>query len=137
MQPLIIAVIAAMSASANASSFEPTTVADKAPIEVELTRSLLPSPAEDFYAMPEALYGVMILSDDIVVRVASSGCTGPDSFDVDVAALGDDAYSVAFRRVEVDHCRALLIDGAELRFSRTSLGVPPGARVVVENAVER
>lgn len=137
MQPVMIAVIAAMSASANASTFDPFSVADKAPMVVERTRSLLPSPAEAFNAMPEPLFGVTILSDEIVVRAASSGCTGLESFDVDVASLGDDAVSVAFRRVEVDHCRALLIDGAELRFSRAALGIAPGARVVVENAIER
>ncbi len=72
---------------------------------------------------------------DLVVRVASNGCTTRDSFVADVYGSGGQGWNfdVTLTRIHPDHCRALLPQGVELVWSRDELGLPQGAGLRVTN----
>ena len=88
----------------------------------------------------ERLYGAMIEPDGVRVRVASNGCTSEESFDVDVDRVGgpgEARYRIRFERESPDRCRAYLVDGVELMFSRQRLGLPEDARISIANPIGR
>lgn len=72
---------------------------------------------------------------DLVVRVASNGCTTRDSFAADVYGAGGQGWNfdITLRRVHADNCRAILPQGVELVWTLDELGLPPGAGVRVTN----
>ncbi|MGY6627914.1 MAG: hypothetical protein ACXIVL_05310 [Oceanicaulis sp.] len=72
---------------------------------------------------------------DLVVRVASNGCTTRDSFVADVYGAGGQGWNfdVTLTRIHSDNCRALLPQGVELVWSRDELGLPQGAGLRVTN----
>jgi hypothetical protein len=89
---------------------------------------------------PERLYGAMVEPDGVRIRVASNGCTDEQSFDVDVDRVGgpgDARFRVRFARETPDRCRAYLVDGVELFFSRQRLGLPDDARITIANRIVR
>lgn len=88
-------------------------------------------------APAERLYAASVTGDAVTIRAASSGCTGPESFDVEVDPRGDEAFAVTFERVREDYCRAAMPDGIEITYSLRELGLPPGASVRVTNPIGR
>ena len=78
-------------------------------------------------------------SEEIVIRVASNGCTTKDSFDVAVTGSPSAgwAFDVALTRLHPDRCRALLPQGVALIWTKDELGLPPSARVTVLNPVDQ
>lgn len=70
---------------------------------------------------------------DLVVRVASNGCTTRDSFAADVYGAQGWNFDVTLRRVHADNCRAILPQGVELAWTFDELGLPPGAGIRVTN----
>ncbi len=84
----------------------------------------------------ERLYGVEI-SDDIVIRAKSNGCTAKDFFEVEVDREGNDRFELTFHRVRKDYCDAPDEDGVTLAFTREELGLPDDARLEVTNPISR
>lgn len=72
---------------------------------------------------------------DLVVRVASNGCTTRDSFVADVYGASGQGWNfdITLSRIHSDNCRALLPQGVELVWTRDELGLPQGAGVRVTN----
>ncbi len=85
----------------------------------------------------ERVYSADIGNDQITLRVAASGCTTKEFFDVDVDHEGDDVFSVEFERERRDYCKMMQPDGEKLTWSFGELGIPSGATVILENPVGR
>ena len=85
----------------------------------------------------ERVYSADITEDSITIRVAASGCTTKDFFDVDVDREGDDRFEVEFERDRRDYCRMLQPEGEALSWSFSELGSPDGAKVTLVNPVGR
>jgi len=85
---------------------------------------------------PEPVYDWRVdRAGDLVVRVASNGCTTRDSFVADVYGAGGQGWNfdVTLARLHSDNCRALLPQGVELVWTREDLGLPQGAGLRVTN----
>lgn len=89
----------------------------------------------DWDAQLATLYAASVDQHGIVIRAASGGCTGKDSFDVDVDQDSDASVMVSFTRTQDDVCQAMLPGGVELMYSRAELGIPAHARITVRNHV--
>lgn len=85
----------------------------------------------------ERLYSAKISEDTITIRVAASGCTTKEFFDVDIDHEGGDTFSVEFERQRRDYCKMMQPDGEKLTWSFSELGLPAGAKVILENPVGR
>lgn len=85
------------------------------------------------------IYGAEIAarSNTITITAPSNGCTEKSHFDADIDDEGDNHFDVRFRRVEIDRCKALMIEGRQLTWSYAELGLSPDARVTVLNRVSR
>ena len=77
-------------------------------------------------------------SGELIVRVASSGCTNKDSFQVDVtgSAAATWEFNVALTRRYADTCRAFLPQGIALIWTRDELGIPGSANITVLNEID-
>ena len=85
----------------------------------------------------ERLYSADIMDDSISIRVAASGCTTKDFFEVDIDHRGKDKFSVEFERTRRDYCRMSQPNGEKLTYSFSELGLPAGAEIILENPVGR
>lgn len=85
----------------------------------------------------ERVYSADITDNQIAVRVAASGCTNKDFFDVDVDRRGDNTFSVELERERRDYCKMMQPNGEELVWSFSELGIPDGATVTLQNPVGR
>lgn len=88
----------------------------------------------------ERLYAASVEDEGVRIRAPSNGCTNEDSFRVRVDRADGrqpPLYRVRFDRDAPDRCRAMLRDGVELFFPRARLGLPDGARIMIENAIAR
>lgn len=85
----------------------------------------------------ERVYSANISDNQIAVRVAASGCTNKDFFDLDVDHRGDSKFSVELERERRDYCKMMQPNGEELVWSFSELGIPDGATVTLRNPVGR
>ena len=84
----------------------------------------------------EALHAARVDKDDLVVRVASNGCTRNEDFAVE-SSRRDGLTAFTFVRKRPDMCRALLPEGVELRYPLDAFGVERGGRIRVRNPLSR
>jgi hypothetical protein len=84
---------------------------------------------------PETLKGVEITSHDVIVQVASGGCTDKKSFKVKVHrdSAGSAPAYLAFLRVKSDVCKESLANGVKLAFSKSELGLDGAGHFVITN----
>lgn len=82
----------------------------------------------------EALRAARFDGAALVVRVDSNGCTHASDFSVSVTD-GDPAR-ISLVRNNPDHCKALVPDGVELRWSYEQLGLEAGTAARIENALK-
>ncbi|MGP1273922.1 MAG: hypothetical protein ACQRW7_00730 [Caulobacterales bacterium] len=85
---------------------------------------------------PEPVYGSYRAADgSLRVQVASNGCTREESFEpvVMMDSRTRWSFTVEFRRLQPDLCRAYLPEGVELSWTLDDLGLPPSAAVRVIN----
>lgn len=85
----------------------------------------------------ERVYSADFSDDRIAVRVAASGCTNKDFFDVDVDRKGDNTFSIELERERRDYCEMHQPNGEELVWTFSELGIPAGATVTLRNPVGR
>jgi hypothetical protein len=73
----------------------------------------------------EVLMGVNITAKEIELHVASGGCTNKESFsiEVDKGITGKPPYALRVYRVKPDDCKAFLLDGVTVKFSKDELGL--------------
>ncbi len=74
---------------------------------------------------------------EVMIIAHSNGCTDKQDFAPVVRDRGDDKFDVGFRRINEDHCKALVPDGRRMVWSFAELGVPRNARVFLMNRVGR
>lgn len=84
----------------------------------------------------EPVYGVMLEKGELVVRVASNGCTKAEDFKVE-ANRRDSGAVISLTRERPDLCRALAPDGQEVRFDLDGLGVRRTDKVRLRNPLLR
>lgn len=80
----------------------------------------------------EPLLAARVGADGLTIRVASGGCTARDGFSFYVERRAGTA-AVAFARKQVDVCRTP--GAAEMVFTWSDLGLPPGTRVSFLNPI--
>ena len=85
----------------------------------------------------ERVYAADISDDAITLRVAASGCTSKDFFEVDIDHRGDSDFAVEFDRTRRDYCEMFQPDGETLTWTFSELGIPAGATIILENPVGR
>ncbi|MAP94351.1 MAG: hypothetical protein CMK07_05310 [Ponticaulis sp.] len=85
----------------------------------------------------ERVYSADITDTGLTVRVAASGCTSKDFFDVDVDKKDDDTFTVELNRERRDYCKMMQPEGERLSWSFAELGIPDGATVLLRNPVGR
>lgn len=90
-----------------------------------------------FSSGAERLYSADISNNEISVRVAASGCTTKDFFDVDVDHEGGNRFEIELDRERRDYCEMLQQDGERLTWTFSELGIPNGAKVILRNPVGR
>lgn len=83
-----------------------------------------------------SVYGADLLTDRVVYRVTSNGCTDKSYMDLDVDRE-DGAYVLELERDRTDDCQAIVPNGVELTWTFDDLGIPGGAHVRVSNPVVR
>lgn len=79
----------------------------------------------------EGLRALRFEAGSVVVRVDSNGCTQVSDFAVEV--VDDQTRELTFVREKPDHCRALVPEGVELRWTYQELGLASGEAAVVRN----
>lgn len=84
----------------------------------------------------EPLQAVRVDRDDLVIRVASNGCTRSDDFAVE-SQRRDGLTAFTFTRKRPDMCRALIAEGVELRYPLETFGVERGGQIRVRNPLVR
>lgn len=85
----------------------------------------------------ERVYSADISENSITIRVAASGCTTKEYFDVDIDHEGGEKFTIEFERVRRDYCKMMQPDGEKLTWTYTELGLPAGSKVSLENPVGR
>ena len=95
-------------------------------VSVNVTRNDAP-PAE---AIREARFA----DGALVVRVDSNGCTQASDFEMAVA--DNNPVEITLRRTKQDLCKALVPDGAELRWTYADLGLEAGAPARILNPLK-
>lgn len=91
----------------------------------------------NYSSSAERVYSADISDNSITVRVAASGCTTKEFFDVDVDREGSNSFSVELDRERRDYCEMHQPNGEKLSWSFSELGIPDGAIVTLENPVGR
>jgi len=84
----------------------------------------------------ETIYGVALEKGELVVRVASNGCTKAEDFKVE-ANRRDSGAVITLTRERPDLCRALAPEGKEVRFDLDGLGVQSTDKIRVRNPLLR
>lgn len=95
---------------------------------------------DDDHSRGAMIYGaeVGVRAPEVTITVHSNGCTEKSHFDARVNRHGrKDVYTVSFRRVVEDHCKALVPEGRRLTWTYPELGLPHGAQIVIGNPVGR
>ncbi len=84
----------------------------------------------------EVLYGVEITPEKLIITVATGGCTGEDSFHVDVnkGYTGRPPYLVTVYRVVPDHCKGNF-EPMKVAFSRKELKLEGNVEFTVQNRI--
>lgn len=85
----------------------------------------------------ERVYSAVIEDNTITLRVAASGCTTKEFFDVDVDRKGENKFEVEFERNKRDYCKMLQENGEKLTWSFSEIGLPDDATVILINPVGR
>jgi hypothetical protein len=85
----------------------------------------------------ERVYSAKIEDNTIAIRVAASGCTTKEFFEVDVDRKTDTRFEVEFERKRRDYCKMMQENGELLTWSFSELGLPDGATVSLVNPVGR
>lgn len=80
----------------------------------------------------EPVHAAAIVQDQAVFWVSSNGCTQKADLTPVVRRAGD-ASVITLRRIKEDRCLQPRDEGVEMRWSFQEMGLPPGARVSVEN----
>ncbi len=76
-----------------------------------------------------------VAGDDIVLRVASNGCTTKEFFDVDIDRRGERRFKVTLMRERTDNCDTPDPAGVALVYTRAELGLPADARISIGNRI--
>ncbi len=84
----------------------------------------------------EAVYAAAVADDVVYLTAASAGCTTEASFEPRTRARRG-TMEVGFTRVRADRCGETKPGGVDLAWTFDALGLPPGARVIVENPIGR
>ncbi len=74
---------------------------------------------------------------EVMIIAHSNGCTEKEDFAPVVRDTGEDSFRIGFRRINPDHCKALVPDGRRMVWSFAELGIPRNSRVVLMNPVGR
>lgn len=90
------------------------------------------TPRADLPGQVEPVHAVAIARDEAVFWVTSNGCTAKEDI-TPVVRSSIDGPIITLRRIKEDRCRETLPEGAEVRWTFEELGLPPGARLSVEN----
>lgn len=83
----------------------------------------------------ETLLGIELEDGKMKIRVPSNGCTGKDSFKIEVIKgfTGVPPYIVEIYRLFPDYCKAWLPDGVVLEYDLEELGIEPNATFTLTN----
>ena len=79
--------------------------------------------------------GALVEADTVSIWVRSNGCTSQEDFSFDVDRRSGGLYSVEFRRMDPDNCRAATTS-EKLSWSFGQLNIPVGSQVMIEHAVQ-
>ena len=85
----------------------------------------------------ERFYAADIADNEISIRVAASGSTTKEFFDVDIDHQGGDTFEIEFERERRDFCKMNQPNGEKLTYSFAELGLPDGAKIILKNPVGR
>ncbi|MAK60687.1 MAG: hypothetical protein CMK09_06885 [Ponticaulis sp.] len=85
----------------------------------------------------ERVYSADITDGEIAVRVAASGCTTKEFFDVDVDREDGNRFTIELDRERRDYCEMHQPNGETLTWTFSELGIPEGAKVTLLNPVGR
>lgn len=129
--PLIAAAMKAKSFafSADTTVFKKAVSAEMlAEFSVEDTTTQLPT--------EEVLYGVELTPEKLIITVATGGCTGEDSFHVDVnkGYTGQPPYLVTVYRIKSDNCKGAF-EPMQIAFSREKLGLDGLVEFILRNKI--
>lgn len=78
--------------------------------------------------------GALVEADTVSIWVRSNGCTSEADFSFDVDRESGGLYSVEFRRMDPDNCRAATTS-ERLNWSFEQLNIPAGSQVSIDHAV--
>lgn len=84
----------------------------------------------------EVLYGVELTPEKLIITVATGGCTGEDSFHVEVnkGYTGLPPYLVTVYRIVSDNCKGIF-EPMKIAFSREKLGLDEAVEFILLNKI--
>ena len=88
--------------------------------------------AEALPGQIEPVHAAVIARNQAAFWVSSNGCTAKADIQP-VVRPSSDGPIITLRRIKEDRCREVRPEGVEMRWSFEELGLPPGARLTVEN----
>ena len=84
----------------------------------------------------EPVRSARVEDGQLVVRVNSNGCTETADFELDLTPAQEGWTEVGLRRTDADLCKALVMDGVEVRWALSDLGVEAGTRLRLMNPTQ-
>lgn len=87
----------------------------------------------------EVLLGVNITAKEIELTVASGGCTQKQDFSIEVnnGTANQSAYLLTVRRNKRDECKAWLLEGVTVKFSKEELNLDEGREITITNKIKK
>lgn len=84
----------------------------------------------------EVLHGVELTPEKLIITVATGGCTGEDSFHIDVnkGFTGQPPYLVTIYRIEPDDCKGAF-EPMKIAFSKEKLGLDGAVEFILRNKI--
>lgn len=103
---------------------------------VEAPQELSAEEATVSLPIEEVLYGVELTPEKLIITVATGGCTGEESFHVDVnkGFTGQPPYLVTVYRIKSDNCKGKF-EPMQIAFSREKVGLDGLVEFVLRNKI--
>lgn len=104
---------------------------------IVLIAAIVSFPALAAEGIVEILLGIQVTTNDILLSVASGGCTKKEDFSIEVdRGLGAKPnYILTVRRIKSDNCKAYLPEGTIIKFGTDEVGLSGAFEVTLANKI--